>query len=334
MGKANFKKYIWMLDTIYRTGGISKKELIRRWEESPLNDRHKTIAERTFRKDIRTIEEIFDVNIGCNASNKYKYFIEDSAELSKGIVKNWLLTSFSINNMMAESKQLNNHILFEQIPCGNEFLPTIVQAIKENVSLKLTRQGFGSEKAYTITMKPYGIKVFKQRWYIVGVPNNSEQIKNYALDRTLKLELTDEHFDMPENFDLSTHFYNSYGVYTDDLEDHPVDTIRIKADNQQRYYLRTLPLHHSQKEVERTKDYSIFEVKLSPSYDFIYEILSKGDGVEILAPKWFREEIASYVRAMHRSYKDTIEVLNQRDEKLFTTVKRACHSSKELSSLQ
>lgn len=334
MGKENFKRYIWMLDTIYRTGGIRKEELIKRWEESPLNDRHKTIAERTFRKDIRTIEEIFDVNIGCNASDKYKYFIEDSAELSKGIVKNWLLTSFSINNMMAESKQLNNHILFEQIPCGNEFLPTIVQAIKENVSLKLTRQGFGSEKAYTITMKPYGIKVFKQRWYIVGVPNNSEQIKNYALDRTLKLELTDEHFDMPENFDLSTHFYNSYGVYTDDLEDHPVDTIRIKADNQQRYYLRTLPLHHSQKEVERTKDYSIFEVKLSPSYDFIYEILSKGDGVEILAPKWFREEIASYVRAMHRSYKDTIEVLNQRDEKLFTTVKRACHSSKELSSLQ
>lgn len=334
MGKANFKKYIWMLDTIYRTGGISKKELIRRWEESPLNDRHKTIAERTFRKDIRTIEEIFDVNIGCNASDKYKYFIEDSAELSKGIVKNWLLTSFSINNMMAESKQLNNHILFEQIPCGNEFLPTIVQAIKENVSLKLTRQGFGSEKAYTITMKPYGIKVFKQRWYIVGVPNNSEQIKNYALDRTLKLELTDEHFDMPESFDLSTHFYNSYGVYTDDLEDHPVDTIRIKADNQQRYYLRTLPLHHSQEEVEITQDYSIFEVRLSPSYDFIYEILSKGDGVEILAPKWFREEVASYVRAMHRSYKDTIEVLNQRDEKLFTTVKRACHSSKELSSLQ
>jgi predicted DNA-binding transcriptional regulator YafY len=209
-----------------------------------------------------------------------------------------------------------------------------VQAIKENVCLKISRQGFGSDNAYTFTIKPYGIKVFKQRWYIVGVPSNSEQIKNYALDRTHHIELTDEHFDMPENFDLSTHFYNSYGVYTDDLEDHPVDTIRIKADNQQRYYLRTLPLHHSQKEVERTKDYSIFEVKLSPSYDFIYEILSKGDGVEILAPKWFREEIASYVRAMHRSYKDTIEVLNQRDEKLFTTVKRACHSSKELSSLQ
>lgn len=314
MGKANFKKYIWMLDTIYRTGGISKKELISRWEESPLNDRHKTIAERTFREDIKAIEEIFDVCIGCNASNGYKYFIEDSAELTKGIVQNWLLTSFSINNMMAESKLLSNRILFEQIPCGNEFLPTIVQAIKENVSLKMNRQGFGSDITYTLTIKPYGIKVFKQRWYIVGAPNNSEQIKNYALDRTHKIELTNEHFDMPENFDLSTHFYNSYGVFTDDLEDHPIDIIRIKADHQQRNYLKTLPLHHSQKEVEITKDYSIFEVKLSPSYDFIYEILSKGDGVEILSPQWFREEIASYVRAMYSSYIDTIEILAQKDE--------------------
>ena len=314
MGKENFKRYIWMLDTIYRTGGIRKKELIKRWTESPLNDEHKIIAERTFREDIKAIETIFDVSIGCNVSNKYKYFIEDSAELSKGIVKNWLLTSFSINNMMAESKQLSNRILFEQIPSGNESMPTIVQAMQENVCLKITRQGFGSDKAYTFTIKPYGIKVFKQRWYIVGVPSNSEQIKNYALDRTHKIELTDEHFDMPENFDLSTYFYNSYGVYTDDLEDHPIDTIRIKADDQQRNYLRTLPLHHSQKEVERTKDYSIFEVKLSPSYDFIYEILSKGDGIEILSPQWFREEVASYVRAMHHSYKDTINILNQRDE--------------------
>lgn len=314
MGKENFKRYIWMLDTIYRTGGIRKKELIKRWTESPLNDEHKVIAERTFREDIKAIETIFDVSIGCNASNKYKYFIEDSEELSKGIVKNWLLTSFSINNMMAESKQLSNRILFEQIPSGNEFMPTIVQAMQENVYLKITRQGFGSDEAYSFIMKPYGIKVFKQRWYIVGVPSHKEQIKNYALDRIHQIELTNEHFDMPENFDLSTYFYNSYGVYTDDLEDHPTDSIRIKADCQQRHYLRTLPLHHSQKEVERTKDYSIFEVKLSPSYDFIYEILSKGDGIEILSPQWFREEVASYVRAMHRSYKDTIDILNQRDE--------------------
>ena len=318
MGKENFKRYIWMLDTIYRTGGISKKELISRWKESPLNTEGKVIAERSFREDIKAIEEIFDVSIGCNVTKGYKYFIEDSAEFTKGYVKNWLLTSFSINNMMAESKQLSNRIHFEQIPYGNEFLPIIVKAMKEHLCLKIIHQGFRCEEPYSITIKPYGIKVFKQRWYIIGFPICGKEIKTYALDRTLHVELINEHFKMPEDFDLSAHFYYSYGIITGDLEDHPIDTIRIKVKNGKGYnqsnYLRKLPLHHSQKEVEINKDYSIFEVRLSPSYDFIYEILSKGDEVEILSPQWFREEVASYVRAMYSSYKDTIDILNRKDE--------------------
>ena len=177
MGKKNFKKYIWMLDTIHRSGGISKKELISRWKRSPLNDTGKTIAERTFREDINAIEEIFDVCIGCNASNGYKYYIEDSSELSKGIVKNWLLTSFSINNMMAESKQLNNRILYERIPCGTEYLTTIVQAMKDNVCLTITYQGFRQNSPYTTTIMPYCVKVFKQRWYMIAVPTHIGEIR-------------------------------------------------------------------------------------------------------------------------------------------------------------
>lgn len=121
---------------------------------------------------------------------------------------------------------------------------------------------------------------------------------------------------MPEDFDLSTLYHNHYGIIMD-LEDHPIDTIRIKAKNAKDYhqvdYLRTLPLHHSQKEVEKHKEYSIFEVKLSPSYDFIQEILSKADEVEVLSPEWFREEVASYARSLYNMYKDSIEALDKKD---------------------
>ena len=316
MGKSNFKKYIWMLDTIYRTKGISKKELINRWKESPLNDEHKTIAERTFREDIKAIEEIFDVNIGCNASNGYKYFIEDSAELSKGIVKNWLLTSFSINNMMAESKQLNNRIIYERIPCGNEFLPTIVQAMKDNVCLKMTYQGFDHDNPYTTIVKPYCVKVFKQRWYMIAVPIRMEKIRIYALDRIKEVNLTDEHFNMPKDFDASMYFYNSYGILVE-TEECNVETVRIKAINgigHKPDYLRLLPLHHSQKEIEKHDDYSIFEIKVYPVLDFFQEILSHGDEIEILSPQWVREEVAGYARNLYKMYKDSINVLNLRDE--------------------
>lgn len=316
MGKNQFRKYLWMLDTIYRSGGISKKELIHRWETSQMNDDKSTIPERTFRQNIRALEDIFDICIGCNASDGYKYYIEDSEELSKGRVKNWLLTSFSINNMMAESKQLINRIHFERIPCGNEYLPIIVQAMKENVRLKFVHQKFDSSEPRCVTLKPYGIKVFKQRWYLVGIPHYCKEIRTFALDRIHQIELTDEHFQMPKDFDLSTVYYNHYGIIMD-VEDHPTDTIRIKAKNVGEYhqvdYLRTLPLHHSQKEVETHKNYSIFEVKLSPSYDFILEILSKGDEVEILSPEWFRDEVASYARSLYNMYKDSIANLDKRD---------------------
>lgn len=316
MGKNHFKKYIWMLDTIYRSGGIRKEDIISKWERSAMNDEGTTIAERTFRENIVAIETIFDVSIGCNASNGYTYYIENSEELSKGRVKNWLLTSFSINNMMAESKQLVNRIHFERIPCGNEHLPTLVKAIKENVCLKITRQGFGDDTPSVTILKLYGIKVFKQRWYLVGVPHYCEKIKTFALDRIHQIELTKEHFDMPEDFDLDTLYYNHYGIIID-LEEHPIDTIRIKAKNVKDYhqvdYLRTLPLHHSQKEVEKHKEYSIFEFKLSPSYDFIQEILSKADEVEVLSPEWFREEVASYARSLYNMYKDSIANLDKRD---------------------
>ena len=315
MGKKNFKKYIWMLDTIYRSGGISKKELISRWKRSPLNDTGKTIAQRTFREDIKAIEEIFDVCIGCNASNGYKYFIEDSAELSKGIVKNWLLTSFSINNMMAESKQLNNRILYERIPCGTEYLTTIVQAMKDNVCLTITYQGFRQDSPYTTTVMPYCVKVFKQRWYMIAMPTHIGEIRTYALDRIKEIKLTDEHFNMSEDFDASLFFYNSYGILVEP-EEYDIETIHMKVSNERNKcdYLRLLPLHHTQKEIERKKDFSIFEVKLYPSLDFIQEILSNGDEIEVLSPQWVREEIASYIILMQRAYKDAIDIVAKKME--------------------
>jgi len=157
MGQIHFKQYIWLLDTIYRNGGITQKDIMKKWEKSALNDDGKPLAERTFYAHKDAIESIFGISIGCNASNGHTYYIEDSEELSKGIVKDWLLTSFSINNMMAESRQLNNRIHFERIPCGNEYLTTLVQAMKDNVCLKIVHQKFDSSEPRNITLKPYGI---------------------------------------------------------------------------------------------------------------------------------------------------------------------------------
>lgn len=53
-------------------------------------------------------------------------------------------------------------------------------------------------------------------------------------------------------------------------------------------------MHHSQKEIETTDEYSIFRYYLSPTFDFVQEILSHGYGVEVLAPKHLRDEIRNH----------------------------------------
>ena len=304
------KKLLFMLNTIYRTGGISRKDLVELWEK----DTEETIAQRTFAKYMDDIEEIFDINIDYNAS-KDKYYIEDTDELNKGTINQWLLTSFSINNMMAESRKLNKRILFETIPCGNEYLTTIVQAMKENVCLKIVYQGFHHESPFTVVLEPYCVKVFKKRWYMIVMHQRKQEIRMYALDRIHHMELTDMHFEMPEDFDAAMYFYNSYGILVQP-DEFDVETVVMKVSNQRNKcdYLRLLPLHHSQKEIEKHDGYSIFTVQLYPTLDFIQEILSHGDEIEIISPLWVRKDVASYIRVQYQTYKDAIEILDKEIE--------------------
>ena len=125
MAKHQFRKYIWIIDRLYRTGGITYKELAEAWENSSLNDDGRPLPKRTFDDYKRAIEETFDLNIICNASNGYTYRIENTDDISKDHIKSWLLSSFAVNNIIQESRKLKARILFERIPSGNELLMTI-----------------------------------------------------------------------------------------------------------------------------------------------------------------------------------------------------------------
>lgn len=62
-----------------------------------------------------------------------------------------------------------------------------------------------------------------------------------------------------------------FGIIAD--SDIPKETIRLKVAAGQANYKRSLPLHHSQQEVERTESHSIFELRIRPAYDFQMELL-------------------------------------------------------------
>ena len=88
----------------------------------------------------------------------------------------------------------------------------------------------------------------------------------------------------------------------DGRQGRPLETVKLKVSHDQANYLRSLPLHPSQKELVHTGEYSIFSVEVRPTFDFQQEILWNGDAMEVLEPLWLRKEIAGIVKRMWNNY--------------------------------
>ena len=170
------------------------------------------------------------------------------------------------------------------------------------MTLRVTYQSFWRDESSTFELEPYCVKLFKQRWYLVGHSPRYKQVRVYALDRILNLETAEKKFKMPKKFNPAAFFEDFYGVIAHEHAE--VETVRLKVSADQSNYLRSLPLHHSQKELVRSGDYSIFELRLCPEFDFQQEILSQTPTIEVLEPQWLREEIAGKVKGLWEKYQE------------------------------
>lgn len=109
-----FNRYIWLVDLIYRTDGITRDEINRYWSRSRYNtDNEDEIPERTFHRHKDAIKELFDIDIYCDRSDSKKYKISNRDDMEHGGVRAWLLNTFAVNNLINESHHLKHRILFE-----------------------------------------------------------------------------------------------------------------------------------------------------------------------------------------------------------------------------
>lgn len=288
MAKDLFNKYIWLVDTIYQAQGITFKEINKRWLKSSISE-GVDLPLKTFHNYRKAVEDMFDINIVCNKHTGYKYYIENADDIKKGGLRTWLLNTFSVNNLINEAYHLKRRIMFEEIPSGQKFLTPLIESMRDSRTIMLRYKSFWQQDEFSVEVEPYLVKIFRQRWYLLAKNTNKRVLRIYALDRILELWQTEKTFLYPENFSPEDYFYNSFGIISQD--NCPPEYIELKVYGTQVKFFRTLPLHHSQKEIKKTDEYSIFSYYLSPTYDFIQELLSHGYGVEVMSPKHVRDEI-------------------------------------------
>ena len=186
---------------------------------------------------------------------------------------------------LSDSSAIKDSILLENVPAGYGFLPVILQAIRQKRVIMMGYQKFGSE-GYVKPVNPYAVRLFRQRWYMLA--DNGERMSVYSLDRMHSVALTDQRFVRPEDFSPEAYFSEYYGVMTDGT---PLAHVQLRAYGKMANLLRTLPLHASQRELRSGEGYTDFALDIRPSIDFISELLSKIDGIEVLKPESLRAKI-------------------------------------------
>lgn len=293
MAKNFFKRYIWLVDLINRRKYVSFKEINEAWMRSPLNETGDPLSERTFFNHKDAIAGMFGIEI---LNDRSLGFYIGRSDVGSDETSDWMLHTLCLNNVLHENADMKDRIFMEKVPSSERFLTDIISAMRDFRVIRLCYQSFRHPEPFCFNVRPYCVKYFKQRWYLLG--DSDLGLRIYSLDRFVDMEELEEHFEIPKGFDAEEYFGNYFGVI---IGEEPED-VKIRVVPDQVKYFRTLPLHGSQRETAQEDGSSVFSYHIAPTFDFVQEILSHGADVEVLEPAELRESVADIIAGMASRY--------------------------------
>ena len=282
-----FRQFTWLVNTILRAEKIDFEHICQLWLSNDLND-GRPLSRTTFYRIRQAIDDMFGICIECD--NQHQYYIANPEALRDNSTQNWMLRTLTVNNILLDGLSIKDQLLLEDIPAGLEHLQTVINAIKDHHTLRMGYKKFSDSEPYSTLIEPYCLKLFHQRWYLLGKTERKKgNLGVFALDRMTELTETDHCFKMDPTFDAETYFHDYFGVIPDQTV--KAECIVLRAYSPMDNYLRTLPLHHSQKEIATEKQSALFEYHVAPTHDFIQTILKEGHELEVIEPDSLRKTI-------------------------------------------
>lgn len=305
-----FKEYIWLIETINQAGKISFAEINERWRQKEESGGVE-FSRTTFNRHRDAIFDMFGVIIECDRKDGYRYYIYNKEVLEEDNVQNWLFSTLSVGNMLDENVGLQHRILLESIPSGDMTLQEIIKAMRENRRIMITYRRYGAASANSFSAAPYCVKLFRRRWYVLvtvirpsyvdGEEKKEEKFAIFSLDRIEHIDLQETKFSINPDFDAAAYFDECFGIVVGDGS--KPERIVLRAFGHEPYYMRDLPLHHTQRVIKHTDEYTDFEVFMRPTSDFKGYLMSKGEWLQVISPEWLAEDIKKWHQAAIDRYK-------------------------------
>ena len=265
--------------------------------ESEIQSYRFEISKRTFQRDVQDIFSLYNIEIKYDSNLKaYKIVLNDEPETGMRI-----LEAFDTFNALNITERLSDYVHFEKRrPAGTENLFGLLHAIRNRVQIKFEYHKFWEDQISQRKVEPYALKEFKNRWYILANDTNDSKIKSFALDRLSNLEITKRKFTFPANFNVEENYRYCFGIISPD-ENAPHEII-LSFEPFQGKYIKSLPLHESQKVIVDNENELQIGLKLYLTHDFIMELLSFGSSMKVLQPQYLAEEIKEELKRALSNY--------------------------------
>lgn len=200
-----------------------------------------------------------------------------------------MIQSLSINNMITECRGIQNRIILESILSNPTYLTTLVKAMRDDQIIELTYRRYTDDDCWNVCVEPYCIKLHQRRWYLLGRTVNKGELRVFGLDRVQAVKATDCKFKLGRDVTPDDYFSECFGVIRDERK--AAERIILRAYGMQRYYMRDLPLHSSQRLLTSDADSTDFELTLRPTADFTAHILSCGPWLEVVSPPHLADRV-------------------------------------------
>lgn len=201
-----------------------------------------------------------------------------------------------------QDKALEEFVHFESAVSsgGNEYLPVLLEAIKNSLVTRFIYSSFLSGKAKERSVLPLLLKEYRNRWYLITHDLDKKEIITYALDRLSDLSVSEEVFERPADFNQENYFRYAVGISADNKA--TPQRVVFKADNVAAKYIDSQPFHHTQIKTKEGKNRTSFEMTVLISEELIRSILSYGGELEVVEPQILREELVRRLKKMNESY--------------------------------
>jgi len=290
---------MWLIDTL-SIQPLNLVDIQKKWLNASANEDGDALTERSFNRYRRDTEALMYVDIMCDKRNGNIYEIIRPEGFKKNDLQEWLLSAFRISNL-ADHANKREDIMIEAAPPASYLLQTVMDAIDRKQTLEFHYKSHYKD-VREVTLIPVFVRLFKQRWYVIGEDIEKHRCMTCALERISGVNILTEKVhlakDLAKILTPTKYFEHCFGI----IRQYEPLKIRFRAFWPQDAYLKDVPIHSSQTEIVCTENYTDFEIYVRPTYDLKQEFLWHRDKLSILAPESFRQDMIAVAKAVVLGY--------------------------------